>query len=47
VADRLAGVRLGLDVVVFGVATGRHDEGGEIRTVFQNWFFDRRVVFWS
>lgn len=44
VADRLAGVRLGLDVVVFGVAVGRHDEGGAIRTVFQKWFFGRRAA---
>jgi hypothetical protein len=35
VADRLSGVRLGLNVVVLGVAVGRHDEGGAIQAVFQ------------
>lgn len=43
VADRLS-VRLGLDVVDFGVAVGRHDEGGAIKAVFQMWFFGREAT---
>lgn len=44
VTDRLSRVRLGPDVVVFGVVVGRHDEGGAIQAVFQMWFLGREVA---